>query len=881
MKRFVDTDESFQLMSRLLSFLPLSAVIVTMSFFSAPAIADKRVALVVGNGAYRNVAQLDNPANDARLLADTLRDLGFALVGGGAQLDLDKAAFDRVVQDFGVQLQGADVALFFYAGHGVQVRGTNYLIPVNANPTREADVDFQMLDTNLVMRQMEGAGTRLNLVILDACRNNPFGGRGLAVGRGRDTGTVRPRDASSGLAQMQAPEGTLISFATQPGSVARDGFDGHSPYSKALAATIRRPGLGIFDVFNQVGLEVKRATGGAQQPWVSSSPIDGAFYFAVPQSAGPDVHRFDGTWVVNYVCETTPSGLPRLAGLFAGQASNGRFRSERGQKGTPGWEIWDGTIEPDGSIAINHDGLSGDTNRDPFHRPAGTKFFNIVIGVLEGLSGTASRTDRECNFNFAKQSVAPVSAAPVTANEPDLRQMRRFDGIWLSSVHCKGADLIESQWQFLAQVKDGSFHGEHGEFGKPGSDVFDGIIKADGTAEISSSGFSTLGTKYSLQMLAKFEDSQGTGVRLAGTAGTRICDFVFTKRSPSAVAALAPPAPISTERPKADRPGPPIPPASISAPAITTLDVRRFDGTWLVTIGCPRANDALPWRFQDIGEVKESIFHSEHTAPRDAEAKSSLDGKIGSDGSAQISFKGTKGQMSHLPSSHIIIASFQGARGTGTWNEGPRTCTLELERKGEANFAPASLSPEKPTKESPTSADSRAPATVTGVPRTAALSGSAAPAIAPDVHRFDGLWKVTIHCEQVSLSQPKWATEFVGTAIGGVFHAQRGQNESKPGWETFDGTIKSDGWISIREHGIVAENDPLHRPIGTAITFAIEGRLEDLTGTGALTHREECDVRFAKRSGTAGSALPTPEAGAPRSAAAGASAMPPAKRKSR
>jgi hypothetical protein len=282
----MDTDEGPQLMSRLLSFLSLSSLIMAMSFSAAPAIADKRVALVVGNGTYHNVARLDNPENDARLLADTLHDLGFALVGGGAQLDLDKAAFDRVVQDFGAQLQGADVGLFFYAGHGVQVRGTNYLIPVDANPTREADVDFQMLDISLVMRQMEGAGTRLNLAILDACRNNPFGGRGLAVGRGRDTESVRLRDAASGLAQMLAPEGTLISFATQPGSVARDGTDRHSPYSKALAETIRRPGLGIFDVFNQVGLEVKRATGGAQQPWVSSSPIDGTFYFVSPEAAG-------------------------------------------------------------------------------------------------------------------------------------------------------------------------------------------------------------------------------------------------------------------------------------------------------------------------------------------------------------------------------------------------------------------------------------------------------------------------------------------------------------------------------------------------------------------------------------------------------------------
>jgi uncharacterized caspase-like protein len=247
-----------------------------------PACADKRVALVIGNSTYRNVARLDNPANDAKLLADTLFGLGFTLVGGGPQLDLDKASLDRAVQTFGAQLTGADVGLFYYAGHGVQVRGENYLVPVEANPTKEADVDFQMLDTNLVLRQMEGAGTRLNIVILDACRNNPFAGRGLAVDRARESENTRLRDIIGGLAQMQAPEGTLISFATQPGSVAQDGAGGNSPYARALALVMRRPGLDIFQTFNEVGLTVKRTTRGLQLPWVSTSPIDGNFYFVAP-----------------------------------------------------------------------------------------------------------------------------------------------------------------------------------------------------------------------------------------------------------------------------------------------------------------------------------------------------------------------------------------------------------------------------------------------------------------------------------------------------------------------------------------------------------------------------------------------------------------------
>jgi hypothetical protein len=197
-----------------MSMLRLFTVLVAV-LLSVPALADPRVALV-GNSNYEFVPALDNPTNDAKLMADTLQGLGFTLVGGGPQLNLDEAAFDKAVQTSARNCKGADVGLFYHAGHGVQVRGSNYLAPINANPTREADVDFQMLDAALVLRQMESAGTRLNLVILDACRNNPFGGRGL-------------RASGRGLAQMQAPEGTLISYATQPGNVAQDGADVYGP----------------------------------------------------------------------------------------------------------------------------------------------------------------------------------------------------------------------------------------------------------------------------------------------------------------------------------------------------------------------------------------------------------------------------------------------------------------------------------------------------------------------------------------------------------------------------------------------------------------------------------------------------------------------------
>jgi hypothetical protein len=199
--------------------------------------AEKRVALVIGNSAYRSAPKLPNPAGDARLISDTLSSLGFLVVGGGAQVDLTKTGFDDVLQAFGRELAGADVALFYYAGHGVETHGLNYLVPVDADPVNEGDVFMQGIGMAGVLDQMEKSGARINLVLLDACRNNPFRDRGV-------------RSATGGLAQMQAPAGTLISFATQPRSVALDG--------RHHAAS------GLWPVQD---LQRGRACGGEGNPW--------------------------------------------------------------------------------------------------------------------------------------------------------------------------------------------------------------------------------------------------------------------------------------------------------------------------------------------------------------------------------------------------------------------------------------------------------------------------------------------------------------------------------------------------------------------------------------------------------------------------------------
>ncbi|MCI5077477.1 caspase family protein [Oricola sp.] len=243
----------------------LAAAIAVVLSGQLQANAARRVALVVGNAAYQSVSRLANPENDAYLMADTLGRLGFELVGGGAQVNLGKSRFEQLVQQFGNASVGADVALFYYAGHGMELGGQNYLVPIDANPGKSADVPLQMLNAQTVLAQMSDVQSRLNIMILDACRNNPF--------------PNSTRASPSGLAQMRAPRGTLISFATQPGNVALDGHGKNSPFTSALAESIQTPGLNLFDTFNRVGVQVAKVTGYEQQPWTSSSPIEGQFHF--------------------------------------------------------------------------------------------------------------------------------------------------------------------------------------------------------------------------------------------------------------------------------------------------------------------------------------------------------------------------------------------------------------------------------------------------------------------------------------------------------------------------------------------------------------------------------------------------------------------------
>jgi curli biogenesis system outer membrane secretion channel CsgG len=240
----------------------LAAALLTLAALPAGAAGERpdRVALVIGNGRYAS-APLLNPVNDARAMAERLRSLGFRVI---ERENLRTREIAPTLREFRTALGVGSIALFFYAGHGLQIKGVNYLPAVDAEIASEDDVPMQAIDVNRVLDILGESKTRFNLLFLDACRNNPYA-RSM-------------RSGVNGLAKVDAPSGTLISFATRPGSTASDGTDGHGLYTQVLLKQMDEPGVPIEQVLKRVVSNVKQASRGAQEPWMEGS-IEGDFYF--------------------------------------------------------------------------------------------------------------------------------------------------------------------------------------------------------------------------------------------------------------------------------------------------------------------------------------------------------------------------------------------------------------------------------------------------------------------------------------------------------------------------------------------------------------------------------------------------------------------------
>jgi hypothetical protein len=245
------------------------AFLVLLSFV-LPASAAKRIALVIGNHNYDYVIDLKNPGNDADLMERTLKDLGFEVIRYD---DLDQRGMKQAMLDFGRKLkEGADASMFYYAGHGVEIGGVNYLVPRDADLKSGEEADIQNVSVNSFLALTENSNVPLNIVILDACRNNPF--RSLRT------------SGAGGLAPVKAPRGTYVAYATSPGAVAVDGDSANSPFTLALSESMRQPGLTLEAVLKLTRSKVQTVTNGQQLPF-DSSAITGEFYFVPVMAQTP------------------------------------------------------------------------------------------------------------------------------------------------------------------------------------------------------------------------------------------------------------------------------------------------------------------------------------------------------------------------------------------------------------------------------------------------------------------------------------------------------------------------------------------------------------------------------------------------------------------
>jgi hypothetical protein len=260
-------------MSRRSLLHPIVAAIIL--FACCPARAEDRLALVIGQSAYRSVPALPNPANDAKAMTQLLTDSGFQVL---AASDLSQEQLRDKVSEFARQVaaKGPDtIALVFYAGHGLQIDGENYLVPVDIDVKREADIPLQAVRLNDILNTLSSVPSKMRILLLDACRNNPFQEINKTTGHG-----LAIIDAKTG-----AP-GTFVSFSTSPGAEAEDGSGNDSPYTTALLAMAREPGAPIEETFKRVRLQVNRATEGRQTPWDSSSLTEDFSFVAGGPTSG-------------------------------------------------------------------------------------------------------------------------------------------------------------------------------------------------------------------------------------------------------------------------------------------------------------------------------------------------------------------------------------------------------------------------------------------------------------------------------------------------------------------------------------------------------------------------------------------------------------------
>jgi hypothetical protein len=423
-----------------LSIVAGSVLATVASAGAQPAREEPRLALVIGNSSYRETP-LRNPVNDARAMAAALRDLGFTVL---AHENATKRTMEAAIVEFGRRLADGGVGFFYYAGHGLQVRGRNFLVPVDADIDSEATTRIAAVDVDLLLEQMGEAKNRVNVVILDACRNNPF--------------ERRLRGSSRGLAAVDAARGTLVAYATAPGSVAADGEGTNGLYTEELLRALRVPGLKVEEIFKRVRVNVTERSRGAQTPWESSSLTgdlvvnvtvnvttptapapapdrESLFWMSIKDgndpaafdaylkqypdgtfaplarrrlaglgttTRGPDLTRWDGTWNVTVHCPAHADAAGYTM-QFTAQVNHGVLEGQHGVTGQPASLTLKGTIGPDGTGTIDARGITGDPKFVVSRLNKGTAYAYRADVRFEGSRGSGDRIDRRpCRLTFVR-----------------------------------------------------------------------------------------------------------------------------------------------------------------------------------------------------------------------------------------------------------------------------------------------------------------------------------------------------------------------------------------------------------------------------------------------------------------------------------------------
>ena len=463
---------------------------------AAPASAETRVALVIGNSAYAHGGRLSNPANDAAAVAQSLRRVGFTVV---LQTDLGKNGLEAALKSFTRASAGADIALVYYAGHGIEKGGTNYLIPIDATLAADSDIDFEAVPLDLVMHSVSGA-TRLKIVILDACRNNPFRDamRRSAGTRGIGQGLAKPPDPEEG--------DMLVAYAAEAGSTAEDGSGANSPFATALARHLPDPGVDIRIMFGKIRDDVRTATGMRQEPAVYES-LGGEQFFMAPgaTAAGSDTR---GAAVAQ-----SPAAPPDAK--------------------TMDLTFWQ-------SVRASNDPVQLKAYLDQYPDGAFAAVAKAKIAALQaGRPGTRmasaarSQTVGDQAAGEPAQQVAEASPGAAGPGGP-----KRFDGLWRVTQTCPAptnAAPPMTPLPFTVTVSAGHLHGDRGAVGGPGWMALDGMIGPAGGATLNAHGLvgrtplnpnpPNLGMPYQNVVTAHFNARQGAGEWIA----KRVCQFVFTR----------------------------------------------------------------------------------------------------------------------------------------------------------------------------------------------------------------------------------------------------------------------------------------------------------------------------------------------------------------